>query len=327
MNKEFKVDENSTLVEYRGTKRSFEILRGGDVISRITTWYRDNVTQVTVPGNIVKHIGFKAFKGCVDVREITLEEGVQSVELGAFWDTNLEELWMPHSMRCFSADSLPIKDKKVTLHVNYSRGAWNALKRAGFVLRKIPKNLWESYSGLFIALKMSYKRLVNLTLHVRKAEDIADREFLGMPIDCIVTFHDDIRAKYLFQRSMPSTVIIEKGVSHIVDDAFISGGEVFFEDTNIERIDVAPENPYFYSKEGVLFDRTRHALRRFPQGKILPDNKYILPGDTQEVVAGAFDGAYTIETLVIPEGVVLLENALANTPKLDAIWKEQRMEA
>lgn len=327
MNKEFKVDENSTLVEYRGTKRSFEILRGGDVISRITTWYRDNVTQVTVPGNIVKHIGFKAFKGCVDVREITLEEGVQSVELGAFWDTNLEELWMPHSMRSFSVDSLPIREQKVTLCVNYSRGAWAALKKAGFVLKKIPQVLWEKHSGLFIALKLAYKKAVRLNIHVQ-GDDLANYEFLGMPIDCTITFHSAIRAKYIFQRSMPTAVVIEKGVSYIDPDAFSSSGEVFFEDTSIEEFNVVTENPVFYSKDGVLYEWRNHTLLRFPQGKILlSDNCFCLPADTREVAAGAFDGAYTIEKLVIPKGVILMENALVNMPKLDVVWREEQTEA
>lgn len=326
MTNNFRIDNKGTLVEYLGERKSFFIYRDGDLISEITSFYKENIQQITIPK--IREVGLYAFKGCHALKTIIFQEGLVALPLGSLWDCkNLENLWIPQkSLRHFSADALPIRDKKVTLHVNYSRGAWNVLKRAGFVLRRIPKDLWASHSGLFIALKMSYQRLVDLNLHVWRAEELGNREFLGMPIDCTVTFHDDIRAKHLFQRSMPSTVVIEKGVSYIDDDAFLSGGEVYFEGTSIERIDVVEENPYFYSKEGVLFDRD-HALRRFAQGKILPDNKYILPDDTQTVVAGAFDGAYTIETLVIPEGVVLLENALVNMPKLDAIWKERRTEA
>lgn len=327
MNNNFRVDKDGTLIEYLGTPKSFTVLRDGDVIAEISCYFKDNTKTVTVRGETIRKIGFKAFKDC-SVQTLKLEEGICAVDLGAFWDCDsLQTLWIPHSMRCFPVDSLPIREQKVTLCVNYARGAWTALKKAGFVLKRIPQALWEKYSGLYIALKLGYQRVVTLNIHVM-GDDLANYEFLGMPIDCTVTFHSDIRAKYVFQKSMPSAVVIEKGVSYIDSDAFSSAGEIFFEDTSIEKIDVATENPLFYSKNGVLFERRNHTLLRFPQGKILlADSCYCLPADTWEVAAGAFDGAYTIEKLVIPKGVTLLENALVNIPKLNVVWREEQTEA
>ena len=325
MDESFKISNDATLIEYRGNRRTFRIYREGDLLSEFSTWCTEGISQVTVPGDVVKHIDFKAFKNGVDLKEIILGEGVISVELGAFWGCdNLLDLWIGHSIRRFSVDALPVTDKKLTLHVNYARGAWKAMKRAGFVLRNIPKDLWEAHSGLFLALKMANQKVVNLNLHVQRAEDIADNEFLGMPFDCTVTFHGDIRAKYLFQRSMPSAVVIEKRVSYINPDAFLSRGEVYFDGTNIKCINVVAENTFFYSKEGVLFDGKSHILIRFPQGKAdLLDGSYRIPADTKTVAAGAFDGAYTIVNLVVPKGVVLAEDALANMPKLELVCMEE----
>lgn len=327
MNNGFRIDNDGTLTEYLGEPKCFKVYRDGDVVAKISSYFKDHIQTVSVPGGNIHKIGFKAFKDC-SVQTLKLEEGICAVELGAFWDCgSLKTLWMPHSMRSFSVDSLPIREQKVTLCVNYSRGAWAALKKAGFVLKKIPQALWEKHSGLFIALKLAYKKAVRLNIHVQ-GDDLANYEFLGMPIDCTITFHSAIRAKYIFQRSMPTAVVIEKGVSYIDPDAFSSSGEVFFEDTSIEEFNVVTENPVFYSKDGVLYEWRNHTLLRFPQGKILlSDNCFCLPADTREVAAGAFDGAYTIEKLVIPKGVILMENALVNMPKLDVVWREEQTEA
>ena len=274
---------------------------------------------MTVPG--IRHIDFKAFGDCTDLKTIVLSEGVASVELGAFWGADqLTDLYLPQTLRSFSADSLPVKSEKVILHVDYVQGGWRALQRAGFILKKLPKELFEQHAGLFIGLKLAYKRVAKLNLHVQHSENVRDKEFAAMPIDCTVTFHDDIKSKYLFQRSMPSQIVVEEGVSYIDPDAFLSGGQFFLDDTNIEQIRVAP-NEHFYDVDGVLFSKD-HKLLRFPQARLLANNTYSIPDTCTAVVAGAFAGSIGIENIYIPTDTALEQDALAAMPKLDKVFRE-----
>ena len=320
-NNAFKV-KNGKLVQFRGRKWNYELFDAdGEICGSFSTWDTRGVTEVTVPGNI-QHVDFKAFGDCTDLKTIVLSEGIKSVELGAFWGADqLTDLYIPHrSLRSFSADSLPVKSEKVTLHVDYVQGGWKALQKAGFVLKRLPKELFEQHSGLFIALKAAYKKIAKLNLHVRS--DLCDYEFVGMPIDCTVTFHSDIKSKYLFQRSMPSQIVIEKGVSYIDPDSFLSGGQFFLDDTNIEHISVK-NNDYFYDVDGVLFGKNHSGrkLLRFPQARILTNNAYNIPCACT-VAAGAFAGSIGIESLYIPAGTVLEQDALAAVPKLDKVFRE-----
>lgn len=326
VNSSFVIDNEGTLSKYLGEPKRFTVYReGGDIVAQIRAFFKNHIQTVFVPGETVRKIGYKAFKNC-SVETLRLEEGIRAVELGAFLDCpSLRTIWMPHSMQSFYSYCLPVRDEKVTICVRYARGAWKAFQKAGFTLKNIPRDLWQKHSGLFIALKLACQKAVSLNIHVYEEEDLSDYEFLGLHFDCGFTFHSGIKAKFIFQKSMPRTVTIEKDVSYIDPQAFSSSGEVFFEDTSIERIDVALENPMFYSKDGILFDRDR-SLLRFPQGKILHNGCFYIPDDTRAVAEGAFDGAYSLEKLVVPKGVVLMEGALVNTPNLEVVWREETKE-
>lgn len=320
MNEEFRIVEN-TLVEYKGHKRSYEIFKGdGDLMTQITTWYRDNIAQVTVPGGEIKKIAYKAFHDCPHLRKVHIGMGVREIDFGAFWGTNLEEIWLPKDIR-FSADCFPVSDRKVTIHIDYSRGAWSVLKRAGFVLKNIRRDIFEKNVGLFLALKMAYRGQVKLNLDIINEEDVGDKEFAGMAIaDVAVTFHSNIHASYIFERSMVTKVCIDKDVEYITPEAFSSSGDPFFEGTSIEEIVVVNGNPHFHDIDGVLFKS--HQLIKFPDGRLLENNEYRIPATCSSVRAGAFNGCIGIERLYVPKTTILEQDALAGMFKLDLVYRE-----
>ena len=165
MNTSF-VIENGKLVEYRGEKRNFSVLRDGDVVAKISSYFKDNIQTVTVPGTVRK-IGFYAFKDCSSLKTIHLKEGVHILEMGCFWHCdNLEEVYFPHSLKQVSPDAFPVRSEKVTVHVDYVSGLWSALRAKKWLIRNVDKELFDRYSGVLIAMKMAYKRAINLVLHI-----------------------------------------------------------------------------------------------------------------------------------------------------------------
>ena len=289
-------------------------------MSQITTWYCENIMHVTVPGGEIKKIAYKAFRNCPHLHKMHIDTGVREIDFGAFWGTNLEEIWLPKDIR-FSVDCFPVSDRKVTIHVNYSRDAWPVLKRAGFVLKNIRRDTFEKNAGLFLALKMAYRGQVKLNLHIVDEEDVGDKEFAGMAITNVaVTFHSNIYARYIFERSMVTKICIEKDVEHITSEAFSSSGDPFFEGTSIEEIVVANGNPHFHDIDGVLFKN--HQLIKFPEAKLLENNEYRIPTVCSSVCAGAFNGCIGIERLYVPKSTILEQDALAGMYKLNLVYRE-----
>ena len=319
----FCVDLNGTLLEYRGEKKSFSVVSSedGNVISEITSYYKEMIRSVTVPGSTIKTIGFFAFKGCTAMEKIVLQPGVEKIELGAFWHCdNLKELWIPSSsLKYVHADAFPV-DHKITVHVNYDcPGLWAQLKKANWRIRKVPRDIYEKHSGTLIGITLAYRKSINLVLHI--TGDLNNYEFNGFPVDCECVIEKDVYASNIFQCSAISRVQISKDVKFLHPDALSAGGE-YFEDTSLERISVDAENPYFYDIDGVLFEKHTNRLIRYPQLKFIDQNSYYVPESTACISAGAFHWCYGIENLYIPKHTTLEPNALCNLPKLDKVYRE-----
>ena len=56
------------------------------------------VTKVTIPGS-VKEIGRNAFWSCKNLKEVTLNEGLEKIVAGAFDNTNVESITIPGSVK------------------------------------------------------------------------------------------------------------------------------------------------------------------------------------------------------------------------------------
>ena len=79
------------------------------------------------------------------------------------------------------------------------------------------------------------------------------------------------------------------------------GSSVFNGCTNLTAIDVDTENPAFSSENGVLFNKNKTGLIRFPQGKQVTD--YSIPNSVTDIWSNAFDGCANLTNIVIPNSV------------------------
>lgn len=319
MNNGFRVDKDGTLIEYLGTPKNFTVIRDGDVVAKISSYFKDNIQTVTVP-RTVRKIGFYAFKDCSSLKTIHLEEGIHTLEMGCFWHCdNLEKVYFPHSLKQVSPDAFPVRGEKVTVHVDYVAGLWPALRAKKWLIRNVDKELFDRYAGVLIAMKLAYKRAINLVLHIKS--DVNDQEFNGFPVDCQVVIEEDIpTASRIFQCSAISKVTVGKNVQMLNPDVF-SGGNEYYEDTSLEEFAVDPQNNSYYCLDGVLFN-AKNELVRFPQMKLMDKNTYYVPAGTTAICDGAFSWAYGLENLYIGPDVEIRCNSFANMPKLDRVYRE-----
>lgn len=117
-----------------------------------------------------------------------------------------------------------------------------------------------------------------------------------------------------------SHVVVPDTVTHIGYDAFEGNDAVVSIDipasvdrigkfafnnmANLQSISVSPKNGFFASIDGVLYNKARNYLLRYPQAKA--GNHYAIPSGVKNVAMVSFAGVSDLISVDIPESVTML---------------------
>lgn len=97
-------------------------------------------------------------------------------------------------------------------------------------------------------------------------------------------------------------VMIGKDVRDFSEERKIYDGEYFcWMCEDVAEIEVVDENPFFSSEDGVLFNKDKTILLRYPPKK--PDSSYAVPESVTEINAYAFSDCNDLKELALPEGI------------------------
>ena len=91
-----------------------------------------------------------------------------------------------------------------------------------------------------------------------------------------------------------TSITISDGVTSIGDGAFEGC-------TNLKRIDVAEDNKNYCSIDGVLFNKDKTKLIKYPSGE--KDESYVIPNSVTSIGGGAFEGCTSLTSVTIPDSV------------------------
>jgi uncharacterized repeat protein (TIGR02543 family) len=95
------------------------------------------------------------------------------------------------------------------------------------------------------------------------------------------------------------TVTISEGVSSVNPRLF---GELH----NLNSIEVAANNPFCSTIDGVLFSKNQFSLLRYPAGRAA--SSYIIPNSVDTIGEAAFSGCGNLRTVTIPGSVRIIDN-------------------
>lgn len=84
------------------------------------------------------------------------------------------------------------------------------------------------------------------------------------------------------------------------------GSDAFYGCINLEEIIVAENNSNFMSENGILFNKDKTEILRYPAGR--KDTNYVIPNNIKTIGYGAFDDSMYLYSIQIPDGVTTIED-------------------
>lgn len=114
----------------------------------------------------------------------------------------------------------------------------------------------------------------------------------GIPVACVHSLSVAATAAV-------THITIPAGIAHL---DYASG--LLCHGTTLADISVHPDNPVYGSVEGVLYDRKRTSLLRYPPGRA---GIYVIPAIVTNIAAEAFRGCVHLTSIAIPAGVTNID--------------------
>lgn len=250
-----------------------------------------SLTEIQIP-SFVGFIGGNAFKNCKKLRNIILPSKLEKIGEGSFEGCDaITEIEIPSSVSYIGDDAF--KNSKNLKHVvlkdcNFGggKGLFKGCENLEFV---------DGYNLPFVASRMfqNCKKLKNISLGLN-VTSIDPSAFAGTTIE---------------------TFEVSKFVNNGLEYAQNYKGWI-----SLKSIIVDPTNKNYTSVDGVLYNKDKTKLLRFPVGK--ETDEFVLPATVKEIADYAFAGCTGLKKLVLPKDFsAFSENSFSDCPYLNIEMK------
>ena len=272
--------------------KSVELGSGVKTIGDYAFGWCEALTDVKIPYGVTT-IGDSAFDSCTSFANITFPDSVTSIGQNVIWGTayykdeaNWENdvLYVAHHLIT----------SKSTINGDYViKDGTKTIANAAFSNRESLENITIPNSVVFIGQYGFYKcsSLKNVTIP-----------------DSVLSI--DYRA--FGSCASLENVVIGAGVTYIEEGAFRSC-------KSLKNIEVSKDNASFTSVDGVLFNKEKTELLKYPTGS--SNTTYTVPDSVTTIGYRAFDYSASLESIVIGTGVThISENAFKNCTALKDVY-------
>ncbi len=324
---DYTVDQGGiTLTGYEGPGGDLKIpsLLDGLPVTAIAAgafYNHAGLTAVSIPDSVTS-VGIQAFLDCPDLVTATLGKGVtnlQDANFGFFGTpfngcTNLVELKVAPENPAYTVVDGVLFDKGQTRLILYPPG-----KAA--TSHAIP----DSVTNIVGYAYFGCNRLIEVKFG-KNVVSLGRSAFSGCEGLSQITFGPGLRSigDSAFANCSSLSGVLDLGnVSEIGESAFggctnltgvnlpgsvtAVGADAFEGCDHLEAFAVAPGNPAFSARDGVLFDLGQTRLVQYPGGKA--GDAYLIPGSVKEIGEGAFGPGIGPVSLIVPATVTNLASA------------------
>lgn len=290
-----------------------------------------SLKSIKLPASL-KLVNPGVFSNCTALEEIMIPDFVTEIMVGAFYEcTNLKTVTLGRRIEKLWADVFMDCDNLTETNFSGTMARWNAIEKDdewnfGSIITVVhcsdgdveitPYNAdepeYDGSRGLEYRIEGDHAVLVGIGTCTDK-DIVTATKYNGLPVTGIDSFE-------ISGNKGITSVTVSEGVTHIEVCAFsgcpdlravylpstlqfLSAGEgIAFENCdNIDTIKVADSNPKYYSVGNCLIERGTGNL-------VLACSKSVLPSDGSIKSIGqfAFGGSDSLEKIVIPEGVTVI---------------------
>ena len=296
--------------------------------------YCTGITDIAIPDSVMTFgaRGFGVFCGCENLKSITIGKGIKNIVPGAFNDcNNLSDITVSPENNNFSSKDGVLFNKDKTELIKYPVGNQrtvysipNTVKTIGYSAFHESVNLTDitvpnSVTSIGDRAFAGCTGLTSVTLGngVTSIEDEAFCDCSGLTSITIPDSVTSIGDRAFAGCTGLTSVTLGNGVTSIEDEAFCdcSGltsitipdsvtniGYYAFEGcTGLKSINVASDNDCFSSNNGVLFNKEKTELIKYPEGK--SETSYTIPNSVTSIGYAAFAGCTGLTSITISDSV------------------------
>lgn len=272
-------------------------------------------------GNNIKYIDQNAFAYCSSLKSINLPETVIEIGYGTFRNcTSLTSLEIPNKVTdigsiifegCTALKSIKIGDSVTSLPEDFS--SLTSLEE--FIVSPENKK-YSSENGILFSKDKT--ALLNCPLGIDcssyqipfNVETIYAYAFKEHKEITSIAFHNNINT--IFDYAFENCVGLEK--VEIPQNVTSLGHQAFYGCTNFKEFIVDPNNNNYSSEDGVLYNKLKTILLRYPIGK--QNESYILPNGTDTIADGAFNNCSYLSNVILHDNLDVIGSYVFRGTKL-----------
>ena len=304
--------------------------------------YLDKLEVVNL-GNNVTYIGPSSFAFCMSLKTINIPETVTEIDQSAFYYCNsLKSINIPESVTeigylafgsCTSLTSVVIPNKVTRIHDTFE--GCTALKsiKIGDSVTSLPEDFssltsleefivspenkkYSSENGILFSKDKT--ALLNCPLGIDcssyqipfNVETIYAYAFKEHKEITSIAFHNNINT--IFNSAFENCVGLEK--VEIPQNVTSLGHQAFRGCTNFKEFIVDPNNNNYSSEDGVLYNKLKTILLRYPIGK--QNESYILPNGTDTIADCAFNNCSYLSNVILHDNLDVIGSDVFRGTKL-----------
>ncbi|MCM1227901.1 MAG: leucine-rich repeat protein [Clostridium sp.] len=246
-----------------------------------------------IDGMPVKCISASAFYDCSSLKNVTIPEGVISIELSAFGNCPLESITIPDSVENigdYAFNGTPLLENQADEKIKYV-DSWVIKGDTDLTSAEIK----EGTKGIADKAFSGCMDLINITLP-DSLTIIGATAFSECFKLTEITLPDELKiiGGSSFYKSGLTSLTIPESVTDI-------GTNAFYGCYDLTGIDVSENNVSYISEDGVLFNKEKTELIRYPAGN--ERTEYIVPDSVTSFAECAFSQSINLKKLTLSENL------------------------
>ena len=271
------------------TRKSYEIPDTVKTIDAYSFYYCDALEEIIIPESVTT-IGTEAFYDCTSLREVSIPSSVKKIGYNAFKGCLFSAINVAEDNSCYSSKDGVLFNKDATILIQYPSG-----KTA--TLYSIPNTVTNIYSYAFFNCTSLTE--IEIPESVTTIGDYVFQYCTNLKSIVLPDSVNSIGEDFLSECTALEAITFGAGINTIDES-------IFNDFDSLKEINISENNAHYSSENGILFNKNKTKLIRFPQNS--PITSYSISATVKTLGAYSFNNCNLLIDLSIPQSVSIVES-------------------